>query len=232
MSLFRKEAIAQKSERLTGAITLAQPLSIKLTVVLLSSIAVAIIVFLFTAEYSRKETVRGFLMPNKGVIQSFANQGGTIEVIHVQEGDFVSKGEPLAEIVVQQNNSQGVELSAQLTEQLTSQIQLLHDEIVQTQLLQQQELLNLQSQQGALTQEKHALQNQLTLTDEKLALLTRQQTNLNKLNKSGFLSNIEREQQQQALLEVKQEKQNLARLLMQQENQLSQLSFNLANVPQ
>ena len=230
--LFRKEAVAQQSERLAGAITLAQPLSIKLTVFILACVAVAVITFLFTAEYSRKETVRGFLMPNKGVIQSFANQGGTIEVIYVQEGDFVSKGQPLAEIIVQQNNSQGVELSAQLTEQLSSQIQLLHDEIAQTQLLQQQELLNFQSQQGALTQEKHALQNQLTLTDEKLALLTRQQANLNKLNKNGFLSNIEREQQQQALLDVKQEKQNLARLLMQQQNQLSQLSFNIANVPQ
>ncbi len=27
----------------------------------------------------RKEAVRGFLMPNKGIIKSFANQGGTIE---------------------------------------------------------------------------------------------------------------------------------------------------------
>lgn len=39
MSLFRKEAIAQQSERLTGVITLAQPLSIKLTVATLSSVA-------------------------------------------------------------------------------------------------------------------------------------------------------------------------------------------------
>ncbi len=232
MSLFRKEAVAQQSERLTGVITLAQPLSIKLTVVTLSSVAVAIIVFLFTAEYSRKETVRGFLMPSKGVIQSFANQGGTIEKLHVKEGDFVIKGQALASIVVQQHDSQGLDLSSQLVEQLTEQIKLLNHEVMQTKVLQKQEILNLEAQQTLLNEEKLALQSQLTLADEKLDLLQSQQTNFNQLNKSGFLSNIEREKQQQALLDVKQEKQNLARILMQQNNQLSQLRFNLANVPQ
>ena len=232
MSLFRKEAIAQQSERLTGVITLAQPLSIKLTVATLSSVAAAVIVFLFTAEYSRKETVRGFLMPSKGVIQSFANQGGTIEKLHVKEGDSVIKGQALASIVVQQNDSQGLDLSSQLVEQLTEQIKLLNHEVMQTKVLQKQEILNLEAQQTLLYEEKLALQSQLTLADEKLDLLQSQQANFNQLNKSGYLSNIEREQQQQALLDVKQEKQNLARILMQQNNQLSKLRFNLANVPQ
>tara|TARA_B100000700_G_scaffold37687_1_gene37322 strand:- start:4006 stop:5250 length:1245 start_codon:yes stop_codon:yes gene_type:complete len=232
MSLFRKEAIAQQSERLTGVITLAQPLSIKLTVVTLSSVAAAVIVFLFTAEYSRKETVRGFLMPSKGVIQSFANQGGTIEKLHVKEGDSVIKGQALASIVVQQNDSQGLDLSSQLVEQLTEKIKLLNHEVMQTKVLQKQEILNLEAQQTLLNEEKLALQSQLTLADEKLDLVQSQQANFNQLNKSGFLSNIEREQQQQALLDVKQEKKNLARILMQQNNQLSQLRFNLANVPQ
>ncbi|MFT6779133.1 MAG: membrane fusion protein [Paraglaciecola sp.] len=49
MSLFRKEAIAHQGERLTGVITLAQPLSIKLTVLILVLVAIAIIVFVFNA---------------------------------------------------------------------------------------------------------------------------------------------------------------------------------------
>lgn len=74
MPLFRKEAVSHQGERLVGSITLTQPLSIKLVVLTLVSIAFAILFFLFSAEYSRKETVRGFLMPSKGVIKSFANQ--------------------------------------------------------------------------------------------------------------------------------------------------------------
>jgi membrane fusion protein len=232
MSLFRKEAVSHQSERLTGAITLAQPLSIKLTVLILVSVAVAIVTFLFSAEYSRKETVRGFLMPNKGVIKSFANQGGTIEKLWVKEGDTVLKGQSLATIIVQQNNSNGIDLSTQLADQLNAQANLLIDEISQHQALKTQELSNLQAQNIALDNEKLALENQLTLADEKLTLLSEQQLDLNQLNKSGYVSNLEKDRQQQALLEAKQERQNIVRLLLLHQNQLTQVFFNIKNIPQ
>ena len=221
MSLFRKEAVSHQGERLTGAITLAQPLSIKLTVLTLVLVAVSIITFLFSAEYSRKETVRGFLMPNKGVIKSFASQGGTIEKLWVKEGDTVTKGQSLATIVVQQRNSNGIDLSTQLSEQLKTQANLLADEITQHLALKVQELLNLKIQKAGLNNEKVALENQMTLADEKLHLLTEQQLDFNQLNKNGYVSNLENERQQQALLEAKQEKQNTARLQLQQQNQLN-----------
>ncbi|MGB0935889.1 MAG: hypothetical protein ACPGTQ_00455 [Colwellia sp.] len=202
MSLFRKEAVSHQSERLTGAISLAQPLSIKLTVLTLTAVAIAIVTFLFSAEYSRKETVRGFLMPNKGVIKSFANQAGTIEKLWVKEGDIVSKGEPLATIIVHQNNNNGVALSSQLIEQLHAQKNLLIDEIAQHQALKTQEILNLHTQQSALENEQRALESQLSLAEEKLVLLNGQQVDFNQLNKSGYLSNLEKERQQQALLEA------------------------------
>ncbi|OUR59892.1 toxin secretion protein [Colwellia sp. 39_35_sub15_T18] len=232
MSLFRKEAISHQSERLTGAITLAQPLSIKLTVLILVSVAAAIVTFLFSAEYSRKETVRGFLMPNSGVIKSFANQSGTIEKLWVKEGDKVVKGQSLATIIVRQNNSNGVDLSTQLAEQLHAQANLLSDEISQHQTLKTQELLNLTIQKTGLNNEKLALESQMILAEEKLTLLNEQQLNFNQLNKNGYLSNLEKERQQQALLEAKQEKQNTARLLLQQQNQLNQVAFNITNIPQ
>ena len=232
MSLFRKEAVSHQSERLTGSITLAQPLSIKLTVLILVSVAVAIIAFLFSAEYSRKETVRGFLMPNKGVIKSFANQGGTIDKLWVQEVDQIIKGQSLATIIVQQNNSNGIDLSTQLAEQLNAQSNFLSDEITQHQALKNQELLNLQTQKIASANEKVALKSQLTFVEEKLMLLNEQQLDFNQLNKSGYVSNLEKDRQQQALLEAKQEKQNIARLLLQHQNQLNQITFNIKNIPQ
>ena len=202
MSLFRKEVLSHQSERLTGTITLAQPLSIKITVLIIVSIAIAIVAFLFSAEYSRKETVRGFLMPNKGVIKSFSNQGGTIEKLWVKEGDKVLKGQPLATIIVQQNNSNGIDLSTQLAEQLNAQANLLIDEVSQHKELKIKELSNLQVQNVALGNEKIALEDQLALADEKLMLLSEQQLDFNQLNKSGYVSNLEKDRQQQALLEA------------------------------
>ncbi|CAH1237625.1 Toxin secretion protein (plasmid) [Vibrio harveyi] len=232
MSLFRKEAISHQSERLTGAITLAQPLSIKLTVAILVIIAIAIVTFLFSAEYSRKETVRGFLMPNKGVIKSFATQGGTIERLLVKEGDVVEKDQALATMIIHQNSADGLSLSSKLQKQLMSQLSLLNEEISQYQAIQIRENQNLENKASALKSEQVALESQLTLANEKLELLLSRQRDVDQLNNSGFISKFEKENQKQALLEAKQEKQNIARLLLQQNNQISQTAFDKANLPQ
>jgi membrane fusion protein len=232
MSLFRKEVIAHQSERLTGVITLAQPLSIKLTVLILVLVAIAIIVFVFNAEYSRKETVRGFLMPNKGMLKSYANQGGTIEKLWVQEGDKVIKGQSLATLVIKQNNNQGIDLSTQLVAQLHQQTQLLDDEIKQHHQLKQQEIQNLDEQQQALKKQRWALKSQYQLANEKLDILQVQQKQLQQLKQQGFVASVEKDQQQQTILEAKQEKQNIARLLLQQENDSNQVAFNHTNIPQ
>lgn len=232
MSLFRKEAVAHQSERLTGAVSLAQPLSIKLTVVILVSVTLAIITFLFSAEYSRKETVRGFLMPNKGVIKSFVNQSGTIEQLLVKEGDRVVKGQALATITVQQNNNEGVNLSTQLIQQLSEQSILIDDEIKQHQQLKSQQIQNLDERELTLKKAHWTLKSQHKLVNEKLTILQEQQTQLQKLNRQGFISNVEKERQQQALLEAKQEKQNIAQLLLQQQNELSKVTFDITNIPQ
>lgn len=230
--LFRQEAISHQQERLTGAIVLAQPLSLKLVVILLSLIAASIIIFLFTAEYSRKETVRGFLQPNKGVIKSFARQGGMVEQLLVTEGQQVEQGQALASIIIPQTNQHGIELSAQLSVELNQQITLLNDEINQHKLLQQQENVTLTERQQALQQEQQALKQQLTLANDKLTLINKQHNQLHQLNNQGYISNIEAERQQQALLDAKQEQQNISRLLLQQKNQLAQIKLSQQNLPQ
>ena len=232
MSLFRREAVSHQRERLAGSISLAQPLSLKLTVTILFSTACLIVVFLFNAQYTRKETVRGFLMPNKGVIKSFASQGGTIEKLWVTEGDMVTQGQLLATLVIHQSNNDGVDLSDQLIKQINAQQALLIDEINQHQTLQKQEIANLNQRQNALVSEKQALKNQFALANEKLNLLEGQQLHFNKLSSNGYLSNLDRERQQQALLEAKQELQNTHRLILQQDNELSQVVFSIQNIPQ
>lgn len=232
MSLFRKEAVSHQGERLTGEVSLAQPLSIKLTVSILVTITALIVAFLFNANYARKETVRGFLMPNKGVIKSYARQGGIVEKLWVKEGDTVKKGQALATIVIEQRNNQGVELSSQLISQLTKQQQLLQEEISQYQTLQMQELANLQHRQQVLNNEKDALDNQLATTQNKLALYKKQQQNFSALNQQGYLSTLEKERQQQTLLEAEQELQSIERLQLQHQRERSQVAFDIANLPQ
>ncbi|TRX52852.1 HlyD family efflux transporter periplasmic adaptor subunit [Thalassomonas sp. M1454] len=231
MSLFRKEAIAHQEERLNGTIILTQPLSIRLTSSILVAIAALIVVFLFNAEYTRKETVSGFIVPNKGVIKSYAVQGGTIEKLLVNDGDFVKKGQPLVSITVRKNNTDGLDVSEESIVQLKNQEKLLSEEISRYIALQEKELLNSKVLLSILNSEKPEITNQLNLINEKLHLLNKQQEQFNQLNNNGHLSNIETERRQQNLIEAKQEKQNIVRLLLKHERDKSQILFNIESIP-
>ncbi|NVK23542.1 MAG: HlyD family efflux transporter periplasmic adaptor subunit [Gammaproteobacteria bacterium] len=232
MSLFRKEAVSHQGERLTGAIVLAQPLSITLSVSILVTIAVLVSLFLFSAEYSRKETVRGFLLPNKGMIKSYAGRGGTIEKLLVKEGDFVQKDQVIAVLIRHQTNGDGLSLSTQLQQQLTSQLTLLDDEISQYKKIHSIENNNLSNKLAALNAEKLALEQQSQLTNKKLELLKSQQQDINNLSQNGFVSKFEKQRQQQALLEAQQEQKNISRLLLQQDNKIDQTAYEQTNLPQ
>ncbi len=236
MTLFRKEAVEQQTQHLTGNVSLAQPLSIGITVSTLVTVATLIITFLFSAQYSRKEMVRGFLMPNKGVIKSYARQGGLIETLHVNDGDTVEKGQILVTLTIGQRSQsisgQSTELSEQLSIQLNEQITLLNEEVLQHLALQKKELVNLQQREQALAQEKTAIIEQQHFLNEKLALLNDQQVHYNNLHEQGYLSTLDNQRQQQVLLDVKQEKQTLARLLLQQQNEQAQIRFNQQNIPE
>ncbi len=232
MSLFRKEAVTHQSQRLAGSISLAQPLSINFTVSALAIVAICIIAFLFSAQYSRKETVRGFLKPNKGVIKTFAQQGGTVENLYVKEGDSVVKGQTIASVIIRNNTLEGQDVNAQMAEHLRTQEALLNDEIAQLHSLQAQEINNLHVQLASIKQQTTVTQSQLHIAKEKLTLLNEQQNKFKQLNQQGYLSNLDKDRQHHALLEAKQEIQNLQRTLLQQQTNSTDISFKSASIPE
>ena len=92
--LFRKQAVEAQKQKLHGEVSLAQPISIFVTAAILLAIIIAIVLFLSFSHYARKETVRGYLVPDKGLIKTYANRSGNVHVLHVREGDTVDKGSP------------------------------------------------------------------------------------------------------------------------------------------
>lgn len=126
--IFRQQAIEAQKNKLHGDISLAQPLSIYSVVCTLLAVVVAISIFLSFSNYSRKETVRGYIVPDKGVIKTYASRSGNIEQLHVKEGDIVEDGQPLATIVLSRSMVSGEELSENLIIQLEKQINLLVEE--------------------------------------------------------------------------------------------------------
>jgi membrane fusion protein len=68
---------------------------------LLVLFVVSLIVFIATASFSRKETIRGRLRPSTAEARIFAPEVGTLSKLHVALGDSVTEGQLLAEIATE-----------------------------------------------------------------------------------------------------------------------------------
>lgn len=94
--LFRPEAVAHATRRLSGEIVLAAPLPSRIIGGLLVLVLVLALVFAATGSYARRETVPGWVVPQGGLIRVTARSGGIVEAVHVREGDAVTAAAPLA----------------------------------------------------------------------------------------------------------------------------------------
>ena len=95
-----------------GEIALLQPVSTKMLVWLLAVVVTIAIVFLGFAQFSRKQTVSGFLTPAAGTLKVFPNAEGVVSALYVQEGQQINKGDPLFAVTTSQIAADGEDASA------------------------------------------------------------------------------------------------------------------------
>lgn len=93
--LFRPEAIAEQQTQWLGTVLLTPRILHGLFALFAGVAAAAILGLLFFADYTRKERINGWLVPQQGLIRIFAPQPSVIIEIHVEDGAEVLKGEPL-----------------------------------------------------------------------------------------------------------------------------------------
>lgn len=134
-SLFRDEVIQQISQTSLGEVTIVQPLSLRLLTLFLVVTVANAGLFLWTGEYARKQTVRGYLEPNLGVAEIYSkSSGGVIQDILVTSAQQVSQGQALARITYPKTSSAEedsdalAEIIATLQEQ---KARLLHQQALQ-----------------------------------------------------------------------------------------------------
>src|SRR5262245_32017282 len=106
--LFRQEALEAQSAKSWGEPAGLMPQSWTAMTVLLLAIVGAAAVFLTTASYARKETVRGILRPTDGEVRVFpTTRGGTVRAVAVREGELVEKEALLATLSTARRSETG-----------------------------------------------------------------------------------------------------------------------------
>ena len=165
-SLFRQEAVDfQRHNREWGQVALLQPLSIKVTTWFITVAVALIISFLFLGQYSRKETVVGYLTPTSGTSKVFVPQLGTIREIHVNEGQQVREGQTLLTIDTAQIAANGVDVNATMLDTLRSQKDLLTGQIAAEEQRTKSEQERLTAMIAGLEIEISQLQAQLKIQE-------------------------------------------------------------------
>ncbi|MFN4053614.1 MAG: HlyD family secretion protein [Alishewanella aestuarii] len=229
--LFRENAIKQQSARLDGDVIIAQPLSSTLLTAILVCVVLALITFLSLASFNRKETVTGYLKPDIGLAKVMSPRSGVIQQVFIEDGQQVQAGERLALLRMPDQLAMGDSLSSTLQQAIEQQIALVSQrrEQVITQFNQQ-----ASEYQSRLRLSQNLLQDlraQQQLLQERLALHLQRQQDYIALQQRGAISATELQQQQELVLNLRQQLAELNASAQNQKAQFAQLEGLIERLP-
>ena len=129
-SLFRKEVLQKASGPHLGKIIIANPLSFTCWALGIFVFAVGLLIFLSLGEYTRRQEVHGMLVPDKGLINIYANKPGIVTRKFIQQGDTIKAGDILYYISTDQHTLLDQSLAEQQLDLLRKQIDIQENRVV------------------------------------------------------------------------------------------------------
>ncbi|MGD9582681.1 MAG: HlyD family secretion protein [Lysobacterales bacterium] len=226
-SLFRHEVLAARSQQWLGRVSLVQPLRLRLLALFLMFAAIAVVVFLALGEYTRRSRVSGVLVPDAGLITVLAPTSGVVSRLLPSEGERVARDAGLASISVPRVLASGGDalqaIGAEFAKRRDSMEQERRsraDLIAAQTAGTRRQLRNAHTELAQIEAEIDTRQQQAAIAE---AMLQR----LQKLSDEHFVSDLQVQQQQQALLEQTSTQQALARQATALRRNIDQLDQTL-----
>lgn len=232
-SLFRPKALQAQHRRLEGKVSVVQPVSSTVLCLCLVIILVSLLLFLHEANFSRKETVVGYLKPSTGLVRIYSQRSAVLTQLYVQDGARVTAGQKLALISSDEMLAAGESLSEHLQASLALQLQLNSQKLLDLMGSTEQRRQQLQQQILNIKQQLADNQRQQQLLSERIRLQAQRLLSQHDLALKGHLPKLQLEQQQDQHLMLQQqlaELQTIAQSVVQQQiqwqNQLQTLPLD------
>lgn len=234
--LFRAAAVAAQKRDGLGSIVLARPISFAFLTGFAAAIAGGLVAFACFASYTAHATLRGRLVPDRGVIDVISPQAGTIVEKRVVDGGNVAAGDALLVLSSERLTRTGTALASAVGAELEQRRASLLMQIDNTRALAATERAALLERRAALAAETESLAEALSAKRRRLALAEQTAQRYADVRARGFLSEEQLAMREAELLDhrsgveaLERERAALARLAAELEERVETLEPRYAN---
>jgi membrane fusion protein len=186
--LFRAQALEAQREQSLGSVLLIQPLSTRLLTLGAVLIAASLIALTFWGAYTRKERVKGFLVPTRGLIKVYPRETGVVVEKQIAEGERVVKGDPLFLVALERPAGEAREAQANAVTRLQERRASLEGELRQIEHLAEVETQTLHQRISAMEAELAQLALEITTQQRRIASAESSHARFRKLQADGIAS--------------------------------------------
>lgn len=203
--LFRKEVLEHRADRLHGDVSIAVPISWQVIGYTLLAALTTALIFLFTASYSRVETVAGAVVLDKGVASIVPSRSGVIAELPAREGQRVAAGDPLVRIRSEEDMAGGGTAPRRVIEALEEQDRRLASQTSLMGSAAAAERSRLSEQIAGLSQEILSLETQIGAQRRLVEVAENEFDQVQGVASKGFISRRDLDARESALLARRQQ---------------------------
>lgn len=201
-STFRPEVMENRANTWLGEIALIRPLSFSLLTLAFAGFCIVAGAFLLLQDYTRKTRVAGAVLPAAGIVKIVSPSAGmVVRDIHVIEGASVKAGDVLLSLTAERTGAKGgVEstisrLSGERRESLAREAERQSALALLAKSAQESRLASLRKERALLKDEIESHRRRIELTRSRA-------NRFEQLERKGFISPVQGEQQQEELLDA------------------------------
>jgi len=229
--LFRKESLDAQKTKVLGAVALYCPPFRWLIIAIVCALVAVLIGFCIFGSYTKRETAKGVLTPESGMMTMTTMTAGTVMALPVREGDNLKKGDQIATISSEISTGRYGQTREAIASQLDLQQQGLNNQLTNLKQLNAETLRSLQEKSSLLAQQSAELDTIYQQRTQQIALTKKQVDKMAAMRAEGYASNTQVEQQQNDLLDASVRLQDVARQRIDVRQQLAQARQQLREQP-
>jgi membrane fusion protein len=225
---FRDEVRAERARSAMGQIVLIRPLSFSTLTATATAMALVTLLYLFIAEYAKKSSLAGTLVPASGAIRVVAPLPGIVQDRRVREGERVAAGEPLLRLVDARSTSNDGPVGPATLDLIERRAAQTRRQLEQSADAALSERASLRSRIDGLQAELRQVEQELEAIEARGELARESLLRFSDLERRGFASAAQRQQKEEDALELRSRRHATLRARLALEREISGLRLAIS----